>query len=162
MTMASVSADQRLVRVIAEPTDEYRQELTGLGVLSAQVLAAAARVRDGLPLNGTERAVLVRASRLFKALAEQIRFVDGGGHGEAPNSLLSASVAVQLHDIQVPADIADYFESLAHKLRDLAKPNAPIALAEEVYTTFRAISLQVRASTGSSGHAGSAAESPSF
>jgi hypothetical protein len=70
-----------------------RRGRVNLGLLAAQVALAAARRRDGLDLDRSERLLVEEAGLLFRELAARLRFVAAGGRGPVGRPLVPASVA---------------------------------------------------------------------
>lgn len=153
--------------VIAEPPRHLREELASFGLLAAQVMMAAAHVRDGEGIDKTDRDVLIRSAEIFRFVAARIRFVQSGGQGQEPPAMfLSAGAAndVVLSD-QSPADpeqIARVYDEMAEKLESLAASKSTAEEAAEVYDLFRVVAERARAGAGSSGHEPLPQSSPGF
>jgi hypothetical protein len=152
--------------VVNESTRQMREEFATIGLLAAQVLAAAARARDGEDLDSVDKRALNAASQVFRSFARRIRFVTSGGTGEAPHTLLSAGVT---NDVvlpkSLPADpekIALAFDEIASELDQLASGQAPPRLAADIYGRFKKIAERARVGAGSSGHQSARPNTPRF
>jgi hypothetical protein len=152
--------------VVAEPTRHLREELAAIGLLAAQVMMAAAHVRDGEGLDAMDREVLKITSRAFRSFAERILFVHNRGQGAGARGMLSAGVTndVVLPDEHPadPVEIARFYEDLAEKLDSLSAPAATVQDARDIYVRFQTIAERARASAGSSGHELPSSSTPNF
>jgi len=156
-----------MFRVVAEASRQLRRDLTAIGLLAVQTLAAAARVRDGEDLLPAERKVVERAASIFRGFAQRIRFVERGGTGAViPHALLSTGVTGHLvvgqEKPEDPEALASYFDDLAAKLDNLKSADPSQAIAAELYEIFLTIAAGARAAAGSSGHITSRPTTPRF
>lgn len=155
------------VGVVTEPGRHLRQELTSIGLLAIQIVAAAARIRDGATLDAQDRRTLELAIELFKDLAKRIRFIQSGGQvGDSPSLMMSTEVTDQLvvaeTQLTDPEEVAKYFDEVAGQLRKLLSAKPSKQLANDVYKLFFAIAARAKAAAGSSGHITSRPITPRF
>jgi hypothetical protein len=137
-----------------------------MGLLAAQVMVAAAHVRNREALDSTDQEVLVRTADLFRSLADRIRFIQSGGQGKAAETMLSVGATADLVLPEQPPKSTDemiaFYEALVQELDSLAKPGATPAQAEEIYRRFSSIAERARARAGSSGHEPRPSTIPNF
>lgn len=151
--------------VVAEPTRHQREDFSSIGLLAAQVMMAAAHVRDGQKVDSTDQEILRRTSELFRSSAARIRFVQSHGQGTSPRSMLSTGLSTDIlfadESPSDPEEIAKYYDAVAEKLDLLAACKLPSTDVQVLYSIFQSIADRARAQAGSSGHrASSGATSP--
>ena len=152
--------------VVNESTRQLREEFASIGLLAAQVVVAAARVRDGEGLDPVDRRGIQTAARLFRSFAARIRFVSSGGVGEAPHTLLSTGVTNEVILSEVlptdPEEVARSFDEIAGMLDQLVANNPTKDLATQLYERFSIIAERARVGAASSGHQPARHTTPQF
>ena len=155
------------VGVVTEPGRNLRQELTSVGLLAIQIVAAAARIREGEALDAQDRRTLELAIALFTDLAKRIRFIQSNGQvGNSPNLMMSTEVTDQLVVAESqptdPEELAQYFDKVAGQLRKLLLTKPSKQVAADVYKLFLAIAGRAKAAAASGGHITSTPTTPRF
>ena len=127
---------------------QRQQDRVGFGLLAAQVAMAAARRRDGLPLDGGELELLEEASGLFRALAARVRMVATPGQSAGPRPLVPVSVVNDIvfgGETELPTDrVIDRYEALGRQLDQLAQKSLAIDVVTEMVGTFRGFAERAR------------------
>jgi hypothetical protein len=155
-------------RAVTEPEPQVREQLAAVGLLAAQVAMAAARLRDGLPLDSTDRRVLARMIDLFRSEAKRIRAVSQGGGLPTPRAMLTTGIGDELvlpkASTDDPEEVAAVFDEVAAELEaaTATHPSITAQSAADLYERFSGIAERAREWSGSPGHRPPPSTLPTF
>src|SRR6266851_6003289 len=154
-------------KAMREPEPHVREQLAAVGLLAAQVALAAARLREGLPLDSTGRRVVNRMVDLCRTEAKRIRVISQGGSVHTPRAMLSAGVGDELvlpdASTEDPEEVASAFDQLANELEKvIGKRQITNQAASKLYVEFSRIAERAREWSGSPGHRPPASGVPTF
>lgn len=131
----------RSVRVVSSKAGRAaRERVSGLGLVGAQIMMAAARVRDGGRVEPDERELILDAADQFEAIAGRMSYLAGrkGTMPRVPPFSTGATNSIVFGSTRVAPDkMVAVYERLASELKRLANNKLKADDAGRLYTRFR-------------------------